>query len=100
MEPKQYKKIQSETKDTLIKMKSNLHRINSRVDEAENQISDLECKEAKTNKQTKTNKRVRIKKNPKNKGSVRNLWDNFNHTNIHIWKQKRNSKNWKPVWKK
>ena len=41
------KKIQSETKDTLIKIKNNLQGNNSRVDEAENQINDLEHKEAK-----------------------------------------------------
>ena len=44
------KKTQSEMKNTLIKMKNNLQGINSRVDEAENQISNLEHKEAK-NKQ-------------------------------------------------
>ena len=36
------KKIQSETKDTLIKLKNNLQVINNRVDEAENKISDLQ----------------------------------------------------------
>ena len=40
------KKIQSETQDTLIKIKNNLQGNNSRVDKAENQI-DLEHKEAK-----------------------------------------------------
>ena len=43
------KKIQSETKDTLIERKNNLQGNNSRVDEAENQINDLEHKEAKNN---------------------------------------------------
>ena len=43
------KKIQSEMKDTLIEIKNNLRGINSRVDEAENQISNLEYKEAKNN---------------------------------------------------
>ena len=43
------KKIQSETKETLIEMKNNLQGNNSRVDEAENQINDLEHKEAKNN---------------------------------------------------
>ena len=36
-------------KVTLTEMKNNLQRINSRVDAAENQISDLEHKEAKNN---------------------------------------------------
>ena len=43
------KKIQSEMKDTLIEIKNNLQGTNSRVDEAKNQISDLEHKEAKNN---------------------------------------------------
>ena len=36
-------------KDTLIEIKNNLQGNNSRVDEAENQINDLEHKEAKNN---------------------------------------------------
>ena len=43
------KKIQSEMKNTLIKIKNNLQRINSRVDEAKNQINDLEHNELKNN---------------------------------------------------
>ena len=42
------KKIQSETEDTLIEVKNNLQQ-NNRVDEAENQINDLEYKGAKSN---------------------------------------------------
>ena len=43
------KKIQSEAKDTLIEIENNLQGNNSRVDEAENQINDLEYKKAKNN---------------------------------------------------
>ena len=43
------KKIQSETKDTLTEIKNNLQGKNSKADEAENQINDLENKEAKNN---------------------------------------------------
>ena len=43
------KKIQSEMKDTLIEIENHLQGNNSRVDEAENQINDLEHKEAKSN---------------------------------------------------
>ena len=43
------KKAQSETKDTLIEIKNNLQGNNSRVDEPENQINDMEHKEAKNN---------------------------------------------------
>ena len=43
------KKIQSETKYSLIEIKNNLQGNNSRVYESENQINDLEHKELKTN---------------------------------------------------
>ena len=43
------KKIQSQMKDILIEMKNNLQGNNSRVDEAKNQIKNLEYKEAKNN---------------------------------------------------
>ena len=46
---KSIKKLQSETKDTLIEIKNNLQGNNSKVDEAENPINDLEHKEAKNN---------------------------------------------------
>ena len=48
-------------KDTLTEIKNNSQGINSRLDEAENQISDLEYKEAK-NTQSELQKR---QKNPK-----------------------------------
>ena len=56
------KKIQSETKDTLIEIKNNLQGKNSRMDEEENQINDLEHREAKT-----TNQNSKKKKNQKEK---------------------------------
>ena len=43
------KMIQSEMKDTLTEIKNNLQGNNSRTDEAENQINDLEHKEVKNN---------------------------------------------------
>ena len=44
-------------KDTLTEMNNNLQGINSRIGEAENQVSDLEYKEAKrTNKTRKKEK--------------------------------------------
>ena len=55
------KKIQSETKDTLIEIKNNLQGNNSRVDEAENQINDWEFKEAQNN-QSKQQEENRIQK--------------------------------------
>ena len=50
-------------RDTLIKIKKNLHGIDSKGDEAENQISDLKHKEAKNNnhnsKKKKESKKMR-----------------------------------------
>ena len=61
---KSIKKIRSVTKYTLIEIKNNLHGNNSRVDEAENQINELEHKEAKNNKsenkKKKESKKMRI----------------------------------------
>ena len=73
------KKIQSGMKDTLIEIKNNLQGNSSRVDEAKNQINDLEHK---TKKQT-----IRIrrrKRNKKNEDSVNSLWNNFECSNIWI----------------
>ena len=55
------KKIQSEMKDTLIEIKNNLQGNNSKVDEAENQINDLQHKEAK-NSQSEQEEEKRIQK--------------------------------------
>ena len=74
------KQIQSETKDTLIKIKNNLKGNNSRVDEAEDQIHDLEHKEAKTN-QSEQEEEKRIQKN---EDSISSLWDKLENANIHI----------------
>ena len=45
-------------KDTLIEIKSSLHGNNSRMDGAENQINDLEHKEAKNNHTEQEEKRI------------------------------------------
>ena len=45
-------------KDTLIEIKNNLQVNNSRVDEAGNQINDLEHKEAKNNHTEKQEKTI------------------------------------------
>ena len=54
---KSIKKIQSETKDTLIEIKNNLQGNNRRVEGAKNQINDLEHKEAKTTNQNNKQKK-------------------------------------------
>ena len=45
-------------KDTLIEIKNNLQGNNSRADEAENQINDLEHKEPKNNHAEQEEKRI------------------------------------------
>ena len=57
--PQQHKKIQLEMKDTLIEIKKNLERNNSRVDEAKSQINDSEYKE--TNKKKTANENTKKK---------------------------------------
>ena len=68
-------------KDTLIEIKNNLQGINSREDDTENQISELEYKEAKTNQSEQEEEKV-IQKNEDN---VRSLCDNFKHTTFTSW---------------
>ena len=48
-DPNNIKKIQSEMKETLVEIKTNLQGNSSGVDEAKNQINDLKYKEAKNN---------------------------------------------------
>ena len=52
------KKIQPKMKDTLIEINNSLQGNNSRVDEAENQINDLEHKEVKNNHAEQEEKRI------------------------------------------
>ena len=56
------KKIHLEMKDTLIEIKNNLQGNNSRMNEAKNQINDMENKEEKTTTQNKKkeSKKMRI----------------------------------------
>ena len=61
------KNTQSETKDTIVEIENNLQGNNSRVDEAEIQIDDVEHKEAKNN-HTEQPEEKRIQ----NKGGIQN----------------------------
>ena len=67
-------------KDTLTEIKNNLQGNNSRADEAENQLNDLEHKEAKNNQ----SKQQEEKGIPKNEVSISNLWGHFKHSNSHF----------------
>ena len=67
-------------KDTLMEIKDNLQGNNSRVDETENQINDLEHKELKNN-HAKQQEEKRIQEID---DSVSSLWDNFKRSNIYL----------------
>ena len=58
--------------DTLIEIKNNLQENNNKGDEAKNQISDLDHKEAKNNHSEQEEKRIK-----KNEDSISSLGDNF-----------------------
>ena len=90
------KKTQSETKDSLTEIKNNLQGNNNAVNEAKNQIDDLEHEEAKnknTNKQKTNNQKSKKKKeSPQNEDSVSTLWDNFKRSNICIIGRRKSKK--------
>ena len=65
-------------KDIRTEVKNNLQRINTGVDEAKNQINDLEHKEEKSIQSEKQEE----KRIQKNKDRLRSPWDIFKHTNI------------------
>ena len=73
------KKTQAEMKVTLSEIKKNLQGTNSGVDEAQNQINDLEHKEEKKAFNQNSKKEKKFKKNKK---KLRSLWDIFKRTNI------------------
>ena len=79
-EPQQHKKDPVRNKGTVIEIKNNLQGNNSKMDEAKNQINDLEHKEAKNN-QLEQQEEKRIQKN---EDSVNSIWDNFKRSNICI----------------
>ena len=81
-------------------MKNTLEGINSRVDEAEDWVNNLENKVAE-NTQLKQQKKKKI---PPNEDSLMGLWDNLNCTNIRIIgvtrRRRERTKKWKIYLKK
>ena len=65
---------------TITAKKNTLEGINSRITEAEERISDLEDRMVKFIA-AEQNKEKRMKRN---EDSLRDLWDNIKHNNIHI----------------
>ena len=62
-------------------MKNTLQGIHSRITEAEERISELEDKMVEITA-AEQNKEEGMKK--KNEDTIKDLWDNIKHTNIHI----------------
>ena len=71
---------QTELKNTITEMKNTLEGINSRINEAEEWVSQLEDRVVEIIAMEQ-NKEKRMKRNEDN---LRDLWDNHKHTNIHI----------------
>ena len=71
---------QEEMKNTITEIKNSLEAANSRIQEAEEQISEVEDRLVEiTDAEQKREKRLKT-----NEESLRELWDNIKHTNIHI----------------
>ena len=66
--------------NTITEMKTTLEGINSRITEAEERISDLEDRMVEFTAEEQ-NKEKRMKRG---EDSLRDLWDNIKHNNIHI----------------
>ena len=80
-----------ERKDKQTEMKSTPQGIHSRITEAQEQINDLEDRMVEiTATEQKIEKRMKI-----NEDSLRDLWNNIKHTNIHtigVSEEERNRK--------
>ena len=74
------KNKQREMNITITEMKNTLEGINSRITEAEERISDLEDRMVEFTA-VEHNKEKRMKRN---EDSLRDIWDNIKHNNIHI----------------
>ena len=74
------RKIEEKVKAMLSEIKENVQGTNGEGKETGTQINDLEEKE-EINIQPEQNEETRIQKNEE---KLRNLWDNFKHSNIWI----------------
>ena len=85
------KEIQSESKQTLTEIKNNLQG-NNRVEEAENQINDLEYKEAKEQQEEKECKKQGSCEQPLGQLQA------FQHSHHRgVRKRKERARNWKSI---
>ena len=74
------KNKQREMNSKLTEMKTTLEGINSRLTEAEERISDLEDRMVEFT----AAEQYKEKRMKRNEDSLKDLWDNFKHINIHI----------------
>ena len=91
-------KIEEKVKSMQSEIKKNIQWTNSEGKETRTQINDLELK-GELNIQSEQNEKTRILKNEER---LRNLWDNFKHSNIQIIgvpEKKRKSKKLKTYLK-
>ena len=70
----------TETNTTIIEIKNSLEGINSRISEAEEQISEQEHKMVEITSEEQN----KVKRMKSTKDSLRDLWDNIKCTNIQI----------------
>ena len=70
----------TETNSTIYEILNTLEGINSRISEAEEQISDLEDKMVETTFEEQN----KVKRMKRTEDSLRDLWDNVKHTNIRV----------------
>ena len=76
----EWKNKHKETNNTITEIKNTLEGINSRISEAEEQISELEDKMVEITSEEQN----KVKWLKRTEDSLRNLWNNIKHTNIHI----------------
>ena len=79
-DPEELNSKQTMMNNTINEMKNSLEGINSRITEEEERISDLEDRMVEFSA-AEQNKEKRMKRN---EDSLRDLWDNIKHNNIHI----------------
>ena len=70
----------TETNNTITEIKNTLEGINSRMSEAEERISELEDKMVEITSEEQN----KVKRMERTEDSLRDLWDNIQHTNIQI----------------
>ena len=71
---------QTEMNNTITELKNTLEGFNSRIIEAEERISDLEDRMGEFT----VTEQKKVKTMKRNEDSLRDVWDNIKHTNIHI----------------